>query len=152
MATVYIDNVSAASGLPEDDALTLWCKAALGDVNTDAELSLRIVDDPEMHELNLRYRGKDRSTNVLSFPAELPDGIDIPLLGDIVICAPVVASEATEQHKSLTAHWAHMVVHGTLHLRGYDHIDEDEALAMEALETHILTGLGFPAPYDTQQD
>jgi len=108
---------------------------------------VRLVDAPEMASLNKTYRGKDGPTNVLSFPADLPPDLDLPLLGDIVICAPVVAAEAREQHKSPDAHWAHMAVHGTLHLLGYDHLDENEAITMEALESAILADLHYPCPY-----
>lgn len=100
-----------------------------------------------MRALNARYRGRDYATNVLSFPAELPPGVDVPLLGDIVVCAPVVAREAAEQHKAPRAHWAHMLVHATLHLLGHDHEQPHDATRMEALETRILAALGFPDPY-----
>jgi probable rRNA maturation factor len=100
-----------------------------------------------MSELNDRYRGKPEPTNVLSFPAALPDDLDLPLLGDIVICAPVVHAEAAQQGKNISAHWAHMTVHGTLHLLGYDHIDDAEAATMEALETAILDQLHYDNPY-----
>ncbi len=113
----------------------------------EAEVSLYIVDEAESQELNAQYRGKDKPTNVLSFPADIPEEVGVPLLGDLVVCAPVVEREAQEQGKTLEAHWAHMLVHGSLHLLGYDHIEDDEADVMEALETEIITGLGFPAPY-----
>ncbi len=134
---------------PDPSSLRRWVRAALtaGGCGDDAELSVRIVDEAQMRELNGRYRHQPRPTNVLSFPAELPAELDLPLLGDIAVCAPVVLREAREQGKTAEAHWAHMLVHGTLHLLGYDHIREDEALAMEALETRLLTSLGYPAPY-----
>ncbi len=113
----------------------------------NAELTIRIVDEPEISELNQNYRHKSGSTNVLSFPADIPAIIDSPLLGDLVICATVVAREAEQQHKSLPAHWAHMVVHGTLHLLGYDHIEDGDAEQMEALEVHILAALNIANPY-----
>src|SRR5690606_24067449 len=97
------------------------------------------------------YRHQDKPTNVLSFPADIPAELNLPLLGDLVICAPVVEREAMEQRKTLEAHWAHMVVHGTLHLVGYDHITEPEAEEMESLETKILTGMGFPPPYEINE-
>ena len=111
------------------------------------ELSIRIVDIAEGRALNRDYRGKDYATNVLSFPAELPPGVSLPLIGDLAICAPVVAREAAEQGKDPRDHWAHMTVHGVLHLLGYDHIQDSEAEAMEALETRILAGLGIADPY-----
>ncbi|MEJ2327702.1 MAG: rRNA maturation RNase YbeY [Chromatiaceae bacterium] len=123
-----------------------WVRAALGAAD-DRELNIRIVNEPEMAELNSRYRHKEGPTNVLSFPFESPPGVNSAILGDIVICAPVVRREAGEQGKALAAHWAHMVVHGIMHLRGYDHENEADAERMEAAETEILTGLGFPAPY-----
>lgn len=115
------------------------------------ELSLRIVDQPEMQALNKRYRSKDKPTNVLSFPAELPPGlpdeIALPLLGDVVICAPVVMCEAQMQNKPLAAHWDHMLIHGVLHLLGFDHETDNEAEEMESLETRLLKELGWPCPY-----
>jgi probable rRNA maturation factor len=112
-----------------------------------AEVSVYIVDEAESQELNSQYRGKDKPTNVLSFPADIPEEVGVPLLGDLVVCAPVVEREAQEQGKTLNAHWAHMLVHGTLHLLGYDHLEDDEAEVMEALETRLVTQLHFPAPY-----
>jgi probable rRNA maturation factor len=112
-----------------------------------AELTIRLVDEPESQELNREYRQKDKPTNVLSFPADLPDIVNLPLLGDLIICAPVVAKEAEEQQKPLESHWAHMVVHGTLHLLGYDHIDENDANIMEAIETDVLAAMSIACPY-----
>lgn len=102
-----------------------------------------------MAQLNANYRGKDGATNVLSFPADLPAELDLPLLGDIVICAPVVIAEADQQGKTASAHWAHMTVHGTLHLLGYDHVKEEEAEIMEALESAILRQLDYSCPYES---
>lgn len=133
--------------VPEEEDIRHWISAALVGRTTDAEITVRLVEREEMTTLNQSYRGKPGATNVLSFPADLPPDLALPLLGDIVICAPVVAQEAQQQKKSSTAHWAHLTVHGTLHLLGYDHIDDDEALIMEALETEVLAGLGFPCPY-----
>ena len=113
----------------------------------EAEVTVRIVDEAESNELNLTYRGKDKPTNVLSFPFEAPPGLELPLLGDLVICRQVVEREAEEQGKPLMAHWAHMVVHGSLHLLGYDHIDDEEAEEMEQLERDIMQELGFADPY-----
>jgi probable rRNA maturation factor len=115
--------------------------------SSPAELSIRIVGSREGRALNLRYRGRDYATNVLSFPAELPPGVTLPLLGDIVIAAPVVAREAREQDKPLRDHYAHLTVHGVLHLLGYDHQREHDAARMEALEKRILASLGIPDPY-----
>jgi len=125
-----------------------WVSAALDQQPAAAELALRVVDEEEARALNRQYRGKDYATNVLSFPAELPGVVDLPLLGDIVICAPVVRAEAAQQGKAVMAHWAHMVVHGTLHLLGHDHQDDEQAVEMEQRERDILSHLGFPDPYE----
>lgn len=109
--------------------------------------SVQIVSNDEMRELNNTWRGKDRPTNVLSFPMQSPEEVDLKILGDLALCAPVIKAEAWQQHKPLQAHWAHMVVHGMLHLQGYDHIDEQQADEMEALEIRILDQLGFDNPY-----
>ena len=109
----------------------------------------RFVGADEGLELNQRYRDRGYPTNVLSFAADLPHGLSLPLLGDVVICAPVVEAEAREQGKSATAHYAHMVVHGTLHLLGYDHESEDDAQQMEQLEISALAALGVPNPYES---
>ena len=110
-------------------------------------ITVRLVDEPESQALNKQFRGKDSSTNVLSFPGELPADIDPDYLGDIVICAPVVEREALEQNKAVDAHWAHMLLHGILHLKGYDHNQASEALEMEALERKILAAMGYSDPY-----
>jgi len=139
---------SSSTKIPSVENIELWISAALqSDELNQAEVSVYIVDEAESQELNAQYRGKDKPTNVLSFPADIPDEVGVPLLGDLVICAPVVEREAQEQGKTLEAHWAHMLVHGTLHLLGYDHVDDDEADVMEALETRLITQLNFPAPY-----
>ncbi|MBP9956097.1 rRNA maturation RNase YbeY [Geopseudomonas guangdongensis] len=139
---------TAAGDLPGEAQLRQWCELALRQRTAPSELTIRIVDEAEGRELNHTWRGKDYATNVLSFPAEIPDGLlDIPLLGDLVICAPVVAREAAEQGKRAEAHWAHLVIHGCLHLLGYDHIDDAEAEEMEALERQLLAELGHPDPY-----
>ena len=135
------------SGLPTAEQIEQWATAAVQPQSDEVEMTVRIVDEAESHALNLNYRGKDRPTNVLSFPFECPDEVELPLLGDLVICRQVVEREAQEQDKPLMAHWAHMVVHGSLHLLGYDHIEDDEAEEMESLETQIMTGLGFADPY-----
>ena len=135
------------SGLPTAEQIEQWATAAVEPQSDEVEMTVRIVDEAESHALNLNYRGKDHPTNVLSFPFECPDEVELPLLGDLVICRQVVEREAQEQDKPVMAHWAHMVVHGSLHLLGYDHIEDDEAEEMESLETQIMTGLGFADPY-----
>ena len=135
------------TGLPTTEQIEQWATAAVQPQSDEVEMTVRIVDEAESHELNLNYRGKDRPTNVLSFPFECPDEVELPLLGDLVICRQVVEREAQEQDKPVMAHWAHMVVHGSLHLLGYDHIEDVEAEEMESLETQIMTGLGFADPY-----
>ncbi|EAQ67026.1 hypothetical protein MED121_13900 [Marinomonas sp. MED121] len=134
-------------GLPSEADFMQWIQPALPQNDTCFELTVRIVDEEESQNLNHQYRGKDKSTNVLSFPFEVPDGIELPLLGDLVICRQVVEKEAVEQNKKLFHHWAHMVIHGTLHLRGFDHIKEDDAQEMESLEISILGQLDIPNPY-----
>jgi len=135
------------AGLPTAADVRRWAAAALAGGPVQAELTVRIVDEEEGAKLNQTYRHQQGPTNVLSFPFEAPSYIDSPLVGDLVICAPVVAREAREQGKAADAHWAHMVVHGTLHLLGYDHQDEAPAREMEALEREILARLGYPDPY-----
>ncbi|MFY9178689.1 MAG: rRNA maturation RNase YbeY [Venatoribacter sp.] len=135
--------------LPSEAELSLWANTALESRCNFAEpeMTIRLVQAEESQELNFEYRGKDKPTNVLSFPFECPPEVPIELVGDLVICVPVVEQEAKEQNKALQAHWAHMVVHGSLHLLGFDHIKDDEAEIMENLERQILAKLGFPDPY-----
>ena len=150
MGSIFVDLQIATEnleGLPTEEQIVQWATAAVQPEGDEVEMTVRIVDEAESHELNLTYRGKDRPTNVLSFPFECPDEVELPLLGDLVICRQVVEREAAEQEKPLMAHWAHMVVHGSLHLLGYDHIKDDEAEEMESLETQIMQGLGFDDPY-----
>ena len=150
MGSIFVDLQIATEnieGLPTEEQIVQWATAAVQPEGDEVEMTVRIVDESESHELNLTYRGKDRPTNVLSFPFECPDEVELPLLGDLVICRQVVEREAAEQEKPLMAHWAHMVVHGCLHLLGYDHIEDDEAEEMESLETQIMQGLGFDDPY-----
>jgi len=150
---IEIDIQNACSrAVPDDADFTRWLEAAIGDERDIAEVSLRIVDADEITALNHQYRGKAYATNVLSFPADLPVELELPLLGDIVICAEVVEREASEQHKTAEAHWAHMVVHGALHLLGYDHIEDDEAEIMENREIDILHQLNFPNPYESSSE
>ncbi|MBS0848617.1 rRNA maturation RNase YbeY [Citrobacter sp. JGM124] len=140
------------TGLPEESQIQTWLNAVISQFQEEAEVTVRLVDEAESHELNLTYRGKDKPTNVLSFPFEAPPGIELPLLGDLIICRQVVEQEALEQEKPLIAHWAHMVIHGSLHLLGYDHIEDDEAEEMEALETEIMLALGYADPYIAEKE
>ena len=138
-------------GIPAAASFRRWAAVAFAGRIREADLAIRIVGEDEGRALNRHYRGKDYATNVLSFPAELPEGlpedVHMPLLGDLVICAPVVAREADEQGKPRNAHYAHLTVHGVLHLLGWDHEDEKEAEAMEQLEREILAELGVDDPY-----
>ncbi len=140
-------------GLPAAVSFRKWVAAALDGRIRDADLAVRLVGNKEGRALNRHYRGKDYATNVLSFPADIaegvkmPKGVKMPLLGDVVLCAPVIAREAKEQKKPLAAHYAHLTVHGALHLLGWDHEDVREAECMEQLERGILAGLGLPDPY-----
>ena len=135
---------------PDEQSIQRWVSAAIRDEREDTELSVRIVDELESKSLNEKYRGASGPTNVLSFPFDDTLPVPIPLIGDLVICAPVVAREAQQQNKAIDAHWAHMVIHGVLHLLGYDHQQEQQATIMESLETDILQNLGFPPPYNYQ--
>lgn len=144
--------VEDENGLPSFDDVQRWLSNTVEKFQTQAEVTVRIVDEEESHQLNHEYRGKDKPTNVLSFPFEAPPGIEIDLLGDLIICRQVVEREAKEQGKPLMAHWAHMVVHGSLHLLGYDHIEDDEAEEMESLETEIMQGMGYEDPYIAEKE
>lgn len=146
-----VQRISAAADIPGDAALRRWARAALADVGGRHELTIRIVDAAESAALNGQYRRKRGPTNVLSFPFDAPPGMSSALLGDLVVCADVVQREAREQGKSAPAHWAHMIVHGVLHLRGFDHLSAAEAAAMETLETEILARLGYPNPYELHE-
>lgn len=154
MSQVILDLQIACTdtaGLPTENAFQRWLEAVLPLFQPEAEVTVRLVDEVESQELNLTYRGMDKPTNVLSFPFEAPPEIELSLLGDLIICRQVVEREAHEQEKTLDAHWAHMVVHGSLHLLGYDHIDDDEAEEMESLETEIMLKLGYPDPYISEK-
>ena len=155
-------DVQLAEDLPESieeppsiSLLCSWAQAAWqGEVSSAPVLSLRIVSLSESQQLNNNYRHKNKPTNVLSFPMEMESVFDEPsmmdiMLGDLAICAEIVEKEAAEQQKSLQEHWAHMVVHGVLHLQGFDHIEDNEALQMESLETQIMQLLGFADPYQS---
>ena len=148
--SLHVDIQSACGEpVPDEDDIRRWITAALAGRTRQeqTEISVRLVDTEEMTALNETYRGKTGPTNVLSFPASLPVELSLPLLGDIVICAPVVRAEAAERGVSLSAHWALMAIHGTLHLLGYDHMAEEETATMEALESAILSGLDYDCPH-----
>ncbi|MBP8227286.1 MAG: rRNA maturation RNase YbeY [Pararheinheimera sp.] len=146
--TLDLQLASEAPDLPTEAQFQQWLEAAILPFQDVAEVTVRIVDEAESQQLNFDYREKDKPTNVLSFPFELPPGVEeLPLLGDLVICAQVVAAEAVEQGKELNHHWAHMVVHGCLHLLGFDHINDADAEEMEAEEILILQQLGIKNPY-----
>ena len=151
--SITIQLADNSEGVPSAALLKKWCKATLTQQKIKtAEVCIRVTGKKESAALNKTYRNKKGATNVLSFLAETPSAhvknIKVPLLGDLVICATLVNSEAKEQGKTTKAHWAHLVVHGTLHLLGYDHIKNKEALKMEALEIKILDTLGFDNPYN----
>ncbi|SHH71659.1 rRNA maturation RNase YbeY [Ferrimonas marina] len=136
-----------ADNLPSEAQFQRWVDTALASHQADSELTIRVCSTEESQQLNRDYRGKDKPTNVLSFPFEAPPGITLPLLGDLVICAEVVEQEAQQQQKAPMDHWAHMVIHGCLHLLGYDHIEDNEAEQMEALERQLLAQLDIADPY-----
>jgi probable rRNA maturation factor len=153
---VSFENNSGADKVPSAESIEQWVQQVLSNQLGAApypELSIQVVDEQTSRELNKTYRHKSGATNVLSFPFEPLPGLpeEEALLGDIVICAQIVANEAQQQHKILQAHWAHMIVHGVLHLLGYDHLDNDQANQMESLEIQLLSELAFPNPYQEQE-
>ncbi len=146
-ATIQIlrDVPANEAGVPVDAWLEQAARLALGEA--EGELNLRIINAVESQRLNAQFRGKHKPTNVLSFPAEVPEDFPVALIGDLALCAAVIRREAEEQGKTTDAHWAHMVIHGCLHLLGYDHQDDAEAEEMEARETALLASLGIADPY-----
>ena len=144
---VDVQYAVTVDGMPEESEIRQWVLQTLPEQNKASELTIRVVDEAEITALNRQYRGKEGATNVLSFPYEAIPGVASDLLGDVVICAPVVASESVVQNKPLDAHWAHVVIHGVLHLLGYDHHQDDEAHKMEVRETELLDSLGYANPY-----
>jgi len=145
---INLDVQREVDALPKDDELLKWLKETLAfEQHGDTELTIRFVDEKESAELNEQYRHKKGSTNILSFPFEAPAEVELNLLGDLIICVEVVRKEAAQQKKEELAHWAHMVVHGTLHLLGYDHLTDEQASVMETKEIKILSQLGYTDPY-----
>lgn len=153
MYEVIVQRAVSNFPIPHNAKLKRWVQAVLQDKIPSAEMTIRIVDKEEIQQLNATYRHKNKPTNVLAFPSELPTTVemDLPLLGDLVICAEIIAEEAKEQYKELDAHWAHMVVHGLLHLQGYDHVNDVDANIMESEEILILKKLGFDNPYQIRE-
>lgn len=151
MYRIVIQSTVDKTIYPAASLLRKWAKAALKAHRDSAEVTIRIIDQDEMTTLNSTYRGKAKPTNVLSFPFEMPEGIelDMPILGDLAICADVVNSEAQEQGKTAESHWAHMIIHGIFHLLGYDHETDSEAEEMEALEIQLMQRLNFANPYES---
>lgn len=148
MNIIDIQRVFESQNQPSDVQLEIWVNTVLANAEEDLELTIRIVDEIESSQLNETYRHKKGATNILSFPFDVPEGVELNLLGDLVICAPVLEREAIEQNKPLHNHWAHIVIHGTLHLLGYDHIDDAEAEEMESKEIELLQALSIPNPYE----
>ncbi|MGZ8190852.1 MAG: rRNA maturation RNase YbeY [Methylococcaceae bacterium] len=147
MNELEIQTIFKSAAQPDQEQFQRWVDAALEGIDQDTEIVIRIVDEQESAQLNKQYRHRQGPTNILSFPVEVPEGVDLNLLGDLVICAPVLEKEAREQGKALADHWAHIIVHGVLHLLGYDHIDETEAELMESKEITILNMLNIKNPY-----
>ena len=150
-AEFEVQRATTSTRTPGDDEFGLWVNAVPADQACNFALTIRIVDEQEAQRFNREYRMRDYATNVLSFPAELPEGLPAEVtqsqLGDLLICAPVVEREAMEQRRLETDHWAHLTIHGILHLLGYDHEQANEAAVMESLETEILAKLGISDPY-----
>ena len=145
---ILIASELGGNAMPSHEQMSLWTAAALPSDKRSAQVCLRVVDEQESRAMNLLYRKKDSPTNVLSFPCDFPANVGHELIGDLLVCAPLVNRQAIEQNKHRDAHWAHMLIHGTLHLCGYDHVEDSQAQVMEALETKILTSLGFAPPYE----
>lgn len=150
MIQVDIDNGVRLIACPSSERIEQWVRGALLNKMSDCTVAIKIIDENEMLELNQAYRNKPKSTNVLSFPSQLPEPVRGNFIGDIAICAPVVENEALSQNKSFEAHLAHLVVHGVLHLLGFDHETDEDANKMEHEEIQIMHALGFADPYLTE--
>ena len=147
MITISVD--TSDEHIPPEEDIQRWVQAALHHEQSVASLSVHIVDAQAIHQLNKEYRSKDKPTNVLSFPAPIPAG-SATFLGDLILCPEVIIREAKEQHKAIADHWAHMLIHGTLHLLGYNHEQKDETKVMEALEARILIQFNIDNPYEAK--
>ena len=147
--TIDLQNDSDFTEVPDTSDFQRWVTAAMRSESVQLEQTICVVDEAQSRELNRRFGGRDNATNVLAFPAD-SDYLDYDCLGDLVLCAPLVVAQARQQNKAVSAHWAHLVVHGMLHLQGYDHQNDAEANAMEALEVEILDTLGYTNPYNDQ--
>jgi probable rRNA maturation factor len=147
MNTVDFQIISQMQKIPSESQFKTWVDAVLSDESEGSEVVIRVIDEDEMITFNEQYRNKQGATNILSFPFEVPEGIDSILLGDLLLCAPVIEQEALQQNKMINHHWAHMIVHGILHLLGYDHIDSVGAEEMEAKEIEILKTITIKNPY-----
>lgn len=148
MRELEVQRVVTSDNIPSDDLLQVWVEKALLGFHENAEIVIRIVDINEISELNVQYRLKEGATNILSFPFDVPDGVEgINLLGDLVVCAKVLEQEAQTQQKSLNNHWAHIIIHGVLHLLDYNHVNDKDALEMESKEIFILQQLDIENPY-----
>jgi len=150
MNTLELQIATEYRDYPSEQQFQFWVDTVLSDTSVDSEIVIRLVDNEESADLNQQYRHKSGPTNILSFPFEAPEGIDMDLLGDLVVCAPLIAEEARQQGKPLLHHWAHITIHGVLHLLGYDHIEDGEADEMEALEIVLLNQLEIPNPYQEE--
>lgn len=147
MNVLDIQLVSQSHQIPEKNKFQKWVDAILSDETENSEIVIRIVDEAEMIQFNEQYRDKKGTTNILSFPFEVPEGIESDLLGDLLVCAPVVEQESSQQNKELEHHWAHLIIHGVLHLLGYNHIEDSDAEEMEVLEIGILSKIKIKNPY-----
>lgn len=147
MVSVEVQYAETGMDAPSEERFQQWSAIIPADCDTPQDACIRIVTEDEIAELNARFRQKDGSTNVLAFAAEIPAGVELNFLGDIVICAPIVIKQAQDQGKSVESHWAHMTLHGILHLQGYDHIDSQDAEIMESLEVQLMAKLGYANPY-----